>query len=171
MIEQEKLIERIKSLPLDPEYKHNPNVPIPLGKGVLVKKIEKKVTTITTAGIMLTAADNTPEPHMGIIQAVGPLCSEYLRVGLRCYYNFFIDSSFYLDGVHYAKMDENDVYYLIPPQTALFEGVKPEAHVRREKKHADQDSYIVRKHAHDQEEKNKKEIQKKSGKTTIILKK
>lgn len=171
MTDAEKQAERIKSLPLDPEYKHDPSIPIPLGRGVLVKKIEKKVQAITGTGIMIMSSDNTPEPHIGIIQTVGPLCSEYLRIGLRCYYNFFVDSTFYHNGVHYAKMDENDVYYLIPPETALFESVKPEAYVRREKKHADQDSYIVRKHAHDQEEKNKKEIQKKSGKTTIILKK
>jgi co-chaperonin GroES (HSP10) len=168
MTAKEQLIERIKSLPLDPEYKENHSIPIPLGKGVLVKKIESSVITKTTAGILLAKGDNTPEPHMGIIQSVGPLCSEYLRVGLRCFYNHFVDSSFYIGGVHYAKMDENDVYYLIPPDTALFESPKSASQVRREKKQGDSDSYLERRYNHDQEEKNKKEIEKKSGKTIII---
>lgn len=170
MTEKEKLIERIKSLPIDPEYKYEANVPIPLGKGVLVKKIESHVQTITTGGILLAKGDNTPDPHMGIIQAVGPLCSEFLRPGIRCYYNFYVDSSFYIGGKHYAKMDESDVYYLIPPDTAVFETPKQESQVRREKKHKDSDSYLVRKNAHDQEEKNKVEIKKNSGKTIIIPK-
>jgi len=170
MTQKEELIGRINSLPLDPEYKYDPNAPIPLGKGVLVKKIESNIQTITEAGILLAKGENTQEPPMGIIQAIGPLCSEFVRPGLRCYFNNFVDSSFYRKGVHYMKMDESDVYYLIPPDTAIFESPKDASQVRREKKQGDQSSYVLRKHAHDQEELNKKEIGKKSGKTIIIKK-
>ena len=170
MTEAEKQAERIKSLPLDPEYKHDPNTPIPLHKGLLVKKIEKSVQTITTGGILLAQGENTPELHVGIIQAVGPNCSEFVRPGLRCYYNFFVDSSFYINGKHYVKMDESDVYYLIPPDTAVFEAPDTATKVRRAKKQGESDSYLQRKYAHDQEEKNKKEIDKKAGKTIIIKK-
>lgn len=168
MTEAEKTIERIKNLPVDPEYKYEPNVPIPLGKGVLVKKIEKHVQTITTGGILLAQGENTPEPHMGIIQAVGPLCSEFVRPGLRCYYNFFVDSSFYVGGKHYAKMDEHDVYYLIPPDTAVFEAPDPAHVVRRKKKQGESDSYLERKYKKDQEDKDNAEFAKKSGRIKII---
>lgn len=161
--EQEKLIQRIKSLPVDPEYKFDPNVPIPLGRGVLVKKIESQIQTVTEAGLLLTKTEATPDPHLGIIQAVGPLCSEYIRPGLRCYYNYYVDSSFYVSGKHYAKMEENDVYYLVPPNVALFESPKSDTQKRLEKKHADQDSYLIRKHKHDQEEKDNKEWEKKKA--------
>lgn len=146
----------IASLPLDPEYKFNPNVPIPLGKGVLVKKIEQSAI-LNVGSIMIVGGENTHNPHVGIIQSVGPNCSENLRVGLRCYYNFYVDSSFFVDGVHYAKMDEVDVYYIIPPKTIVFENIKSSEEVRREKKYSEYDKGMVRVHKADQNEKDKKQ--------------
>jgi co-chaperonin GroES (HSP10) len=166
---QEMLVERINSLPTDPEWKgYNQSIPIPLGKGVLVKKIESQIKTITEAGILLAAGSNTPEPHLGIIEAVGPNCSEVIRPGLRCYFNFYVDSSFYHQGVHYWKMDESDIFYLVPPNIGLFESPKTESHVRRENKIEQQDSYRERKKIHDANEKDKKEESKKK-KTTFAL--
>lgn len=169
LTDNEKLVQRIKSLPIDPEYKPTNNIPIPLGKGVLVKKV--KASVITNNGIIIDEGSNTPKPHMGIIYAIGPNCSEFLRVGLRCYFNFFVDSSFYIDGVDYYKMDENDVFYLIPPNTVLFETPLTEKAVRREKKLDNEQATLKRIYNKNQEDKDKKDFEKTRGKNFIISKK
>jgi co-chaperonin GroES (HSP10) len=170
MTRQEQLVERIKSLPTDPEWKgFNPSLPIPLAKGVLVRKIESQIQTITEAGLLLTAGNDSPEPHLGIIEAIGPNCSDLVRPGLRCYFNYYVDSCFYHKGVNYWKMDEADVLYLVPPDVALFESPQTEAEKRRTKKHSEQKGYIKRKSAADQEEKDNKEWSKtKAGKIRLI---
>jgi len=128
------VIERLKARPLDPDYNQVNDAPIPLGKSVLVKKISQTPISILESGIILMEGENSHPPHIGTIQAVGPECSPYLRVGLRCYFNFFVDSHFRIGGVDYAKMHENDVFYIIPPKTIVFEAVKSDKDVRREKK-------------------------------------
>jgi co-chaperonin GroES (HSP10) len=130
----QEVIERLNALPLDPDYKQVNEVPIPLGKSVLVKKINQTPMAVLDSGIILMEGENSHPPHIGIIQAVGPECSPYLRVGLRCYFNFFVDSHFRIGGVDYAKMYENDVFYIIPPKTIVFEAVKSDKQVRKEKK-------------------------------------
>ncbi len=91
----QKSAERIKAMPLDPEYKEVKNIPIPLNRGVLVKKITQSFTR-TESGLFMVNGENTTPPHLGIIYAIGPKCSDDLKVGLRCYYNFYVDSSFWL---------------------------------------------------------------------------
>lgn len=161
------IAERIQAMPLDPEYKPVQNLPIPLGKGVLVKPIQQTPTSQTESGIILMGGENSHPPHLGIVYAIGPLCSEYVRVGLRVYFNFFVDSSFYIDGVHYAKMDEHDVYYIVPPKAIVFDGVKSDKEVRQEKKLPKQQAYLNEMYRKEQNEKDAK-MDSTKGKIRII---
>lgn len=166
----EEVAEKIKNMPIDPGYRENLNIPIPLGKGVLVKKISQSSLTTTSSGIIIVEGENTTPPHLGIIQSVGPLCSEYLKVGLRCYYNFYVDSSFFVDGENYAKMDENDVYYLVPPNALVMEATKTEKQVRVGKKLQNQSAANKRIFEHEQNEKDRiTEIAKNSKTSKIII--
>lgn len=164
----EEIAAKIKSMPIDPEYREVADIPIPLGRGVLVKKISQSNIT-TEGGIIILEGENTTPPHLGIIQAVGPLCSEYLRVGLRCYYNFYVDSSFLLGGVHYAKMDENDVYYIVPPKALVMEAPKTEKQVRTSKKGQNQVAANERIFKHEQNLKDKEAELAKASKVKFIL--
>lgn len=134
--EKPSIAEIIKSLPIDSDYIPVDNLPIPLHKGVLVKKIQQSSIQLLSSGIMLVEGDaeNSTPPHLGIIYAVGPNCSEYLKVGLRCYYNFYVNSSFRIDGVDYAKLDEADVYYLLNSKALVVEQVKDDKQVGRAKR-------------------------------------
>ena len=164
----EEIADRIKSMPLDPEYKEVKDIPIPLGRGVLVKKINQSNIT-TEGGIIILEGENTTPPHLGIIQAVGPLCSEHLKVGLRCYYNFYVDSSFYIGGVHYAKMDEVDVFYIVPPSSLVMEAPKTDKQVRTGKKVVAQSAANKRIFEHEQNEKDKLAESAKGRKVKFIL--
>tara|TARA_R110000868_G_scaffold219378_1_gene470354 strand:+ start:71 stop:589 length:519 start_codon:yes stop_codon:yes gene_type:complete len=166
----DEIAERIANLPLDPEYKQNNNLPIPLGKGVLVKKLEQS-SIIEVGGILLMEGDNSRKPNLGIIQAVGPLCSDHVRVGLRCFYNIYVDSYFTIDGNNYAKMDEVDVYYIVPPKAIVIENTKDEKQVRREKGQKEQDARTIRVHNHDQNEKDQYKESKKKAKIFAVTKK
>lgn len=164
----EEIADTINSMPIDPEYVAEPNIPIPLGRGVLVKKINQSNIT-TQSGLIVIGGENTTPPHLGIIQAVGPMCSEYLRVGLRCYYNFYVDSSFYIGGVDYAKMDEGDVYYIVPPKALVMEAPKTEKQVRVGKKLQNQSAANKRIFEHEQNEKDKLKELEKGSKVKFIL--
>jgi co-chaperonin GroES (HSP10) len=149
-----EVIDRINALPLDPEYKQDLEVPIPLGKGVLVKKISQTPLAVLDSGIILMEGNNSNPPKIGIIQAVGPDCSPYLRVGLRCYYNFYVDTHFRMGGIDYAKMHEQDVFYIVPPKAIVFETVKSDKQVRQEKKVPEMFAREARLDARDENEKD-----------------
>jgi co-chaperonin GroES (HSP10) len=160
------VMEVIESMPLDPEYKSVDNLPIPLWKGVLVKQIKQSSITETKSGILLIEGDaeNSTPPHLGIIVAVGPDCPKFIKVGLRCYYNFFVNSYFRIEGENYAKMDAGDVYYIVPPKVLVVEPVKSADTVRRSKLHTEQKDYHGRLSKQDANEKDKK-LDKTKGKT------
>lgn len=151
---KQEVVDRINALPLDPEYKEDFEIPIPLGKGVLVKKISQTPLAVLESGIILMEGNNSNPPKIGIIQAVGPDCAPYLRVGLRCYYNFYVDTHFRMGGIDYAKMHENDVFYIIPPKTIVFETVKSDKQVRQEKKVPEMFAREARIDARDENEKD-----------------
>lgn len=133
---EQSVLELIQLLPLDPDYKPINNLPIPLGRGVLVKKVEQSVIQQTESGLYLVGgnAENSNPPHLGVIYATGPQCSPYLRIGLRVYYNFYCDSAFWIGGIEYAKMDENDIFYIVRPNNLAVEKPKSARQVDREKR-------------------------------------
>lgn len=160
--------ERIQSMPLDPLYKEVLDIPIPLHKGVLVKRITNRSTIIKTtpSGIHLPdpIADNSVDTKDGIIYAVGPDCSDFLRVGLRCQISSGVDTFFYHHGEMYYKLDEYHVYFIVPDvTTGVYNGIKKESDVRRSKKLVEQKEYLDRMDKLDSNEKDKK-LDKTKGK-------
>ena len=79
-----------------------------------------------------------------------------MRVGVRVYFNFFVDSCFRFGGYEYYKMDEIDVYYCIPNnKTILMEGVKGDREIMREKKQEKQQWVFNEQHKIDQNDLDK----------------
>lgn len=150
--------KRIREMPLSKDYKPVDDLPIPLHRGVLVLKYTRKHNPLLTAGgIELVEGENTNEGKHGIIMAVGPNCSEFLRVGLRCQFNFYVDSLFWHKGETYYKMDEPDVYYIVPSsETVVDNGVKKASAVRHEKKFQEQKSYLEHEAKKDANDKDKR---------------
>lgn len=158
--------KRIKEMPIHPDYKPVPSLPIPLRKGVLVRKVTlKSAPLITVNGIeLMQNSENNHADKTGIIYAVGPDCSEFLRVGLRCQFNHYVDTFFFHEGETYFKMDENDVYYIVEsPKTAVHQGIKKPENVRHEKKLEERKDYMKEESRMDANEKDKR-LDKTKGK-------
>ena len=161
--------KRIMEMPLHPNYKPVNSLPIPLKRGVLVRKPSVKDTVIqpivSEGGIILQndtqAAIDTKE---GIICAVGPECSKFLRIGLKCQFNSYVDTYFYHEGVTYYKMDENDVYFIIEsPDTVVNNGVKSVKVLKKEQKIIHQEAVFKKEAIRDANEKDKR-LDKTKGK-------
>ena len=148
----------IESMPNDPEYKAVKGMPIPLGKSVLIKKSKQNI--VIAGGIILAeSAENSQLPKVGIIYAIGPDCSRGVRVGLRCYYNFYSDLDVRVGVETYAMMEEASVYYILPSHTDKISegtGIKPAKQVRRAKSIDRDDDYRKRKFKTDMNEKDMK---------------
>lgn len=155
--EKENLWDLIQSLPNDPDYKEVLNMPIPLGKSVIVKQAKQQV--IQVGGIILpdAAAENTQLPKVGVIYAVGPDCTRGVRKGLRCYYNFYCDLEIRINGETFVMMEEASVYYILRSnEQQIYEGkgVKSSSQVRREKKQDLWSGFSKRKKVSDENEKD-----------------
>jgi hypothetical protein len=133
--------KRIREMPLSKHYKPVDDLPIPLHKGVLILKprhVNPALPVTTSSGIIVdpryTSADNTEDLKEGILMAVGPNCTEYLRIGLRYQFSSYVDTFFHHKGEVYYKLDEPAVYYVIPSdETVVNNGIKKEKAVRRVK--------------------------------------
>lgn len=164
--------EMLRSLPTHPDYLPVLDIPIPLGYSVLIKKapksnIIKTLTDLTGKEQVIyrpETADNSQTTGEGIIYAVGPYCSEFLRNGLKCVYDVRADTTFEHKGVSYLKMDEAQVYFIMPdPSTTVDNGVKDPKIVRREKKIPKQQKIYDQIYKDEQNELDKKnEIKKKT---------
>jgi len=158
--------QRIMEMPLDPFHIEIQGLPIPLHKGVLIRKISYKEKMVRKSGIIIpdAPAENSADKKLGIIAAVGPNCSEFLRVGLRVQINSYVDSYFFHEEYEFYKCDEMDVYYIIPdPSTYVDNGIKSATNVRRSKKLEEQKEYLTRMDKADGNEKDRK-LDKTKGK-------
>lgn len=170
MKQEQTLWDEIQSLPNDPDYQEVLNMPIPLGKSVLIKKVKQEIVQLGGIIIPDAQAENSQQPKVGLVQAIGPLCTKGLKVGLRVYHNHFANLEVRINGVDYLMMDENDVYYILrsnQQKITYGEGVIPAKEVRRAKSIAKADDYVVRKHKSDMNEKDQKQ-DKTKGKTFAI---
>jgi len=166
--------ERIMDMPLDKEYKPVPNLPIPLHIGVLIKKLPKpkSVSLIPLATgdaqeIIHAEGDNAREPNLGIIMAVGPDCSPFVRVGLRCFWDVNQTGTFRHEGVDYYRMDHYCVYYIVPDASTIDKvEVKDARQVRLEKKQSFQKKALNEIHQDDLNEKDMLEEMRK-GKNKV----
>lgn len=134
--------ERIRKMPLHKDYVPVADMPIPLFKGILVKKTKKGEIT-TKSGIIMpgTKAENVIDPHEGIVMAVGPMCSEFTRVGLKYKFSHYVDTYYYHDGEEYMMADETLLHYVVPSDKFVVNaGYKTDKAVRREKKLKEQNS-------------------------------
>jgi len=172
MTAAELVAKRIQEMPLHKDYKPVDDLPIPLHKGVLVlkpKRISPNKIQTTASGLIVDpnyiSADNSQEPNFGIISAIGPNCSPFVKIGLKCQFNSYINTFFWHQGETYYKMDENDVYFIIPnEETAVHNGIKKPENVRHEKKFQEQKSYLKEESQRDANEKDKR-LDKTKGKT------
>lgn len=167
----QELYEVIDSLPNDPEYKPVPNMPIPLGKSVIVKRVKQNI--VLAGGLILpeTNAENSQTPKTGVIMAVGPDCTRGVRVGLRCYMNHYCDLDVKIGVETFALLEEAGIYYILRSDTQEISSgldVKPAKEVRRAKSIDKQDDYYKRKFKSDANEKDKKH-DKTKGKTFSLL--
>ena len=155
---KQDLWDIIAALPNDAEYKPVANMPIPLGKSVLVKRVKQNV--VLPGGIILPdAAENSQAPKSGVIYAVGPDCSNGVRVGLRCYMNHYCDLDIRIGVETLVMLNEADVYYILPSSSHKItagEGIKPAKEVRRAKSIDRDDDYRKRKFKADMNEKDMK---------------
>jgi len=132
--------ERIRKMPLHKDYVPVNNMPIPLFKGILIRKT-KKGEIVTKNGIIIPGAkaENTIDPHEGIIMAVGPMCSEFTRVGLKYKFSHFVDSYYMHEGEEYMMADETLLHYVVPSdEFVVHTGYKTEKSVRKAKKLVEQ---------------------------------
>jgi co-chaperonin GroES (HSP10) len=127
--------ERIKAMPLHKDYAPVDNMPIPLHKDLLIKKTKQGEWKTKAGIVMATMAENIIEPDEGIVMAIGPMCSEMCRVGLKYKYSKRMDSAYIHDGEEYVMADETALRYVIPSDDFRHSTIyKSDDSVRRGKK-------------------------------------
>lgn len=135
--------ERILTAPVHESYKPVDDLPIPLYKGLLMKEAPKAIIK-TVSGIIIgegAKAENVEEYKEGILYAIGPMCSEYMRLGLKYQFSFFVDTFFWHKGIKYYKMDETMVHYVMTDHTTVTDnGHKSVKKIIRTKKLEEQTS-------------------------------
>jgi len=155
----------IQNLSTHPQYSPVPDLPIPLQNGVLVMKLDKPgiVKSILelegggTTDFFEATGNNTQDTCEGIIMAVGPNCSKYMHIGLKCQYSTQARTTFRHKGKNYLAMDEYSVLFIVPDEDTLVDnGVKDVRQLRREKKIPQQDQTLKNIYNHEQNEKDKK---------------
>lgn len=118
------LIERINKIPIPQDFKNYKAGIIPLGGGVVLKKV-KSGERKTKGGLIIAETSQVNEPT-GRIVAFGPDAPPYLRIGLLVTYDYRSNMETYVNGetlllVHYAQVyhiiEEEDMSVSIAPET------------------------------------------------------
>lgn len=134
LTEAQKTGIAILNMPLHPDYSPVPDMPLPLSYGVIVKPIKKEIELLPS-GIITADGENTNDTCEGIIYAVGPACSPFLRVGLKCIYSAEAKTEFRHKNQFYKKMDEFSVFFIVPDlTTSVNNGVKSDREMGRKKR-------------------------------------
>jgi len=108
---------------------------IPLRRSVLIKQVDNTSLKKTLSGIIISnvGAEDTSTPMAGIIYAVGPECPEYLKPGQRVICNQYANLEVFIYGETYIKMDDLDVYGILPEEAFVSVEKKTPKEVIREK--------------------------------------
>jgi hypothetical protein len=174
----EETAKRIAEMPLHPDYKFIPDLPIPTGYGVLVKKVREKL--IRGTGIIIPGTDHelelsfnsskSKDENVGIIQAIGPKCGPGLRVGLKCKFLFQEGMVTFLHGIdEFVPLDETSIPFVIPSDETLTKGgLKSDREVGRETRQERQKLTFNVDKMRDDEDANKLEHTKSTKKIHII---
>lgn len=161
--------ERIMNAPLDPEYEPVEDIPVPLGRSVIMQSVKGHEMIINSSGIILPKnAKNTVTPNEGIVISVGPECSKYIRPGLRYQYSMHVDTGFmHTNGKTYPYMDEMLVFFCKLSPIATDMGVIPDRHLQRAEKQERQAKWMNQDHADNMNEMDKA-FDKTKGKTKPV---
>lgn len=108
---------------------------IPLKRSVIIEQVSNEFLHTTASGIIIAegGANNSSTPMVGTIIAVGPECPEYLRPGQKVVCNQYANLEIQLYGKVYIKMDDNDVYGILPDNAFVSVDNKSADEVLREK--------------------------------------
>nr|WP_298658698.1 hypothetical protein [uncultured Flavobacterium sp.] len=159
--------QKILSLPPHPDYVPVPDMPLPLSYGVIVKPIKREVELLTS-GILTAEGENTNDTCEGIIYAVGPACSPFLRVGLKCIYSAEAKTEFRHKNQFYKKMDEFSVFFIVPDLTTRVDnGVKSDKEMGR-KKRIERQKYAIKVESKRFQNEKDKSKDKTKGKIRVV---
>lgn len=137
--------EFILSLSPHSQYEVVPDLPIPTQNGLVIRHLDKpkiisNLIDLEGGGkqeIFEATGNNTQDTCEGIIMAIGPNCSPYMRVGLKCQYSALVADKatrFRHRMKEYLTMDEYSVLFIIPDEsTVVNNGIKDPRQIRREK--------------------------------------
>lgn len=108
------ILDKIASVKVPKEYETLDIGYIPLGRGLVMKKEVKKDSGLvsTAGGILMTARKSQFESQARIV-ALGPDCSDYLKVGLMVNYNSMADIETIIHGDPYVISNEVSVEGII----------------------------------------------------------
>lgn len=150
--------EKIRNMKPHRDYVPVENMPIPLYKDVLIKKT-KQGEIKTKSGIILggMGAENVIEPNEGIIMAVGPMCSEFVKLGLKYKFSQRMDSWYVHEGEEYIMADEAALRFIVPSDDFVAHGgYKTAEQIRRGKKLNEQKEREIRLNRRDANEKDQR---------------
>lgn len=131
----EALVKRIQEIKIPKDFENINLGYIPLGKGVLLKK-EVSQGLRQTHGGLLVAEVSASYQHKARIVALGPLCSQYLKVGLLVTYNGMTDIETIIHDEKYVLNNEISIEGIIEDVknvNVLFEAPSPKELKRVEK--------------------------------------
>ena len=160
----QELAKRIQAIPVPEKYKNINIGYIPLGKGVIIEKETEKGLTQTSGGILVPVVKSN-FVSQGRIVALGPLCSEYLKLGLLVKYNSMTDITTEINNNHYVINSEISIEGIIEDIKSVsikFEGPSAKE-VRREEKASENRRVIstLRKDAKNKEDEYEEKIKDK----------
>ena len=125
----QQLAKRIQAIKVPEDLvKSNVNV-IPLGKSVLLQRVkggERK----SEAGLIIPDAVSTQEFTARIV-ALGPECSDYLKVGLLVIYNSMANLESIINGKNYLMTHESSIYYIVLDEDAQVKAAPESAEQKR----------------------------------------
>lgn len=143
-LSKEQIIEarrkELLELPEDPTFKLPEGMYAPFGYDCLIKEVPQEEMK-TLAGIIMPGARKTIGASIGVVYAMGELCSKPIKLGDKIYFNPHEQLAIYHDGITYLQMNEGSILGRVTPKTYLNTYFPDENHKRREKRVAGMKNY------------------------------
>lgn len=115
MDKKQTTLERINNIVIPSDLQSINIGYIPLGKEVVLQKI-KHGERKTQGGLLLAESAQASSPVARIV-AVGPECSDYIKLGLLVRFNPMMNTEEVVNGVNYIFVDEYAVRGIIEDET------------------------------------------------------
>lgn len=164
--EDKSRYEELKDLIIacvNPQFKQPKDFIIPFEQTVIIRKDGNDETYTTETGIMLldsslnSKTENVVTPNIGTVMAVGPTVPEYIRPGLKVYFNQNSDLEYRIAGGYYHMVSSYDVYAAIPTGAYVTMDTRTPKEIARGKKIKEEKGYQERKNVFEENAKDKKE--------------